>query len=254
MPWFPPMLLSSRWAFGDLLGAATFPESAPIPEVPGGPFERLHVSARELGVNVLDLRGLPRNVHYDPKEWGWFKNDIPKKNVPTRARAGRRRKWSKVTGIMLHTTAVDMGPKRFLGVPVHDGIAEDATIILCHPHDIRMPHGNGANSFTAGVEISGHSDCTDLQAEAAKILVRYIYEDVQDHHQHAMVMMGHIQSHRRKVRDPGAEVWRKVALPMMTMLHLEEGPVIGRGHRIPSKWKEGGVPVSVDEVITKPLA
>ena len=96
---------------------------------------------------MLDLRGMDRRRHYDPKVWGYFRDNEPKVNKPIRGRAHGRLPWKKRTGILLHTTAVErMGARRFLGTPCHQGIAHDATI----------PHLNGPMSVGARIRVMGH--------------------------------------------------------------------------------------------------
>jgi N-acetyl-anhydromuramyl-L-alanine amidase AmpD len=139
-----------------------------------------------------------------------------------------------------------MGPRRFLGCPCHAAIADDATIVLCHPCDAYVWHGHAANRFAVGVEISSADGLiTDLQAAAAQALIRYIVDDLREHRGPAapIVAMAHRQSHKSRVNDPGPYIWQDVAEPMMDELALPLGPVVGSGAAIPDRWLirlEGG--------------
>jgi len=182
---------------------------------------------------------MSRTVHYDPKKWGWFRDDSPKRNIPKRGRARGRLPWEKRTALMLHQTACRMGPHRFLGTPCHCGVADDGTIVLCHPSDAYVWHGDTANRFAVGLEISTpDGQITDLQAAAARLLARYCIEDIREHRGPiaSIVVMGHCQSQGRKPNDPGPYIWQRVAIPVMDRFSLDVGPVVGNGIRIPARW------------------
>jgi hypothetical protein len=205
-------------------------------ETLGTPIDRMHEALDNLGLHLLDLRGRSRTIHYDPHEWGYFRDDHPKKNIPKRGRAHGVLPWQKRTAIMLHITAAKMGPRRFIGTPCHAAVADDATVVLCHPNDAYVYHGHAANRFAVGVEISSKAgQITEMQAKAARLLVRYIVEDLRAHRGEGapIAMMAHRQSHWSRPRDPGSVVWQQVALPMMAALLLVEGPVVGSGRPIP---------------------
>jgi len=229
---------------GDLLRPYT--RSSPHPE-PGDvatedALDRLMESAAEHDINVLDLRGYSRMQHYPPERWGYFRDDEPKKNVPSRGRAHGTLPWQKRTAIMLHITAVRMGPRRFLGTPCHCAVADDATIVLCHPSNAYVYHGHAANRFSVGVEISSVAgQITMKQTKAARLVVRYIAEDLREHRgaEANVAIMAHRQSHKLKPNDPGAVVWQQVAVPMAEAIDLVPGPVVGSGKPIPPEWAKG---------------
>jgi hypothetical protein len=227
----------AAWPDLDRLLRPTDPAPAPAP--PSTPYDRLCIEASRLGIYVLDLRGMSRTVHYETGKWGWFRDDNPKRNIPKRGRARGTLPWKKRTAIMLHRTGVSMGPRRFLGCPCHCGVANDATIVLCHPHDAYVMHGHHANRFSVGVEISSKDGrITELQRAATAILVRYIVEDLREHRgaMAPIVTMGHCQSHESRPDDPGAYIWQQVAIPAMDLHGMDVGPVVGSGIQIPHRW------------------
>lgn len=78
----------------------------------------------------------------------------------SRGKSKGSRPWSKITGMTLHQTAVNItDPERCLNVPVHACVmdggpdGEDATIILLHDPTDYMYHGNGFNRRDIGIEV-----------------------------------------------------------------------------------------------------
>ena len=203
--------------------------------------ERLQESARELGVRVYDFRGMNRLEHYPTKTWGWFRDDEPKRNIPKRGRARGRRKWKNVTAIMLHRTAVEeMRPHRFLGTPCHGAVANDASIVLCHPHDAYVMHGHNSNKFSVGIELAdADGELDEMQVAASLILVRYVYEDLLAHRDRDVVVMAHRQSRDDRTEDCGWRIFQQVGVPAMNELGMRLGPVVGSGTELPEKWLLG---------------
>ena len=182
----PDPMTTARWlidwvergTWRDLPRVLVPTDSAPSSPmvVHDGPFRdlamaRLEESAKDLGVKIYDFRGMDRLIHYPTNPWGYFRG---KGNIPKRGRARGRRKWKNVTAIMLHRTAVEeMGPHRFLGTPCHAAVANDASIVLCHPNDALVFHGHRANRFSIGLELSdADGELSEKQTAAALILVR----------------------------------------------------------------------------------
>ncbi len=231
-----------RGTWRDLPGVLLPSDPAPMPE--RGRFtamERLEESARELGVVIYDFRGMDRLIHYPTKVWGYFRDKTRGKNIPKRGRARGRRKWKNCTAVMLHRTDVEeMGPHRFLGTPCHDAVANDASIVLCHPHDAYIMGGHTANSFAVHLELSdADGELLELQVAAALILVRYVHEDLLAHRDRDVVMMAHRQSHKSRTGDPGARIFQQVGVPAMNELGMRLGPVVGSGTQLPDEWLLG---------------
>ena len=217
------------------------------------PHDELLRVANGLGVRVLDLRSMSRTEHYPPRDhciqdghdfgkWGWFRDDDKKKNLPVRAKPRGVIPWEKLTGILLHTTDVDMTGPRFLGTPVQTGIDRDGNIILCHPVNAKLWHAHKANSFTCGIEVSGKKGAiTEKQIEPLRALIRYIHDERQDHHQDHhkgdMVMMAHRQSHKSRTNDPGRAIWQAGAEWAREEFGMRIGPVVGSGKPIPPEWR-----------------
>jgi hypothetical protein len=228
------MSFSWRWAWRDLPHALVPSDPAPKPEVVWDrTIADLHARAHAIGVDVLDLRGEPRTRHVEPRIWGWFRDDDPRRNIPSRGRARGTLPWRKRTALMLHRTGVEMGSRRFLGCPCHAAIAHDGTIVLCHPLDAYVWHGHAANRFSVGVEISSQDGAiTDEQTAASLLLCRTIVAEMTRHNR-LPAIMAHRQSHRFRVNDPGHEIWERVAHPLIADYGLEIGPVVGSGRPLP---------------------
>lgn len=227
---------SIRWSVRDLASMLRPSDPQPIAPPWSTPETRLKLIAEDERVRVVDLRGMDRMIHYAPADWGWFRRGTRKKNVPKRGRARGVLPWKKRTAIMLHTCAVDMRAPRFLGCPCHDGISQDGAIVLCHPHNARVFHGHSANGFSIGVEISGKRTIADKQIKSARILLRYIVEDRQEHHEGQMAIVAHCMSHRSRINDPDAQIWRELGVWAIDVLGLKLGPVVGSGRPIPEAW------------------
>lgn len=227
---------SIRWAVRDIPRMLRPTDPQPKPPPWSTAETRLKVTADEARVRIVDLRGHDRLIHYNRDDWGWFRGGTSKRNIPKRGRARGVLPWKNRTAIMLHTCAVDMRAPRFLGCPCHDGISQDGAIVLCHPHNAYLHHGHSANRFSIGVEISGTRTITDKQIKAARILLSYIVDERQEHHEGQMAICGHRQSHRSRVNDPDAQIWRELGVWAIDVLGLKLGPVVGSGRPIPEAW------------------
>lgn len=227
---------SIRWVLRDIPRMLRSTDPQPLPPPWSTAETKLKLAAEDERVRVVDLRGMDRMIHYDPEDWGWFRGGTRKKNVPRRGRARGTLPWEKRTAIMLHTCAVDMRSPRFLGCPCHDGISQDGAIVLCHPHNALVYHGHSANRFSIGVEISGKRTITDKQIKSARILLRFITEERQEHHEGQMAIVAHRMSHRSRVNDPDAQIWRELGVWAIDVLGLKLGPTVGSGRTIPIDW------------------
>lgn len=228
------LLNLGRWSLLDLPRLLRPTDPAPKPESTTLPLVRLKRLADEHGLEVYDFRGFDRTAHYDPREWGWFRDEDPKRNLPARGRARGRRAWESITAVMLHRTGVDMGPHRFLGTPCHDAVARDGSIVLCHPHDAYLPHGHRANRFSVGLEVSSADGrITGRQGVAADILLEYVIDDLLEHRPGVPDLMPHRFSHRSRKVDPGRRIWNRVAVPLILERSLGLGPVVGSGRPLP---------------------
>lgn len=180
------------------------------------------------------------------------------------------RKWSQITGICLHQTAVDFGtnPKRLLNVPVHGATLKDGHIILLHDPKDYMWHAHSLNKTTIGIEVSCRAaglleeaktfwrskrekeqgktyeqlvkEATDIQLAATKELCRYYIEMAKKNGGEIKYIQSHRQGHSSRVSDPGERIWKEVAIPIMKEFNLTTGPYrgykIGSGNSLPIEW------------------
>jgi len=135
-------MFGSRWDFTEyLIGFwAQFKAAQESIEPPPKKADELDEGAPEFSVHWIDWR--------------------KRKKTKSRGRSKGSRPWSKVTGITLHQTAVNItDPERCLNVPVHSCVmdggpnGEDATIILLHDPTDYMYHANGFNRRDIGIEV-----------------------------------------------------------------------------------------------------
>jgi hypothetical protein len=73
----------------------------------------------------------------------------------------RYRSWAKVDGVTMHQTAREKGeiPASGYGIAVHFGVTRKGRILHLNPIDWNLPHGNGLNGRTIGIEIATRRLC-----------------------------------------------------------------------------------------------
>lgn len=202
-----------------------------------------------------------------------FTDFTNKKKTKKRGESKGNRDWSQITTIMLHQTAVVFSSaERMLNVPSHSGVLSDGEIVLLHTPTDYMWHGNSANKFSIGIEIScraagveGNPDtfwmrsserekgipfeklvheASDIQLAASRELCRYYIELVEKNGGKIEYMMPHRSAHKSRVSDPGSRIWQNVALPIMEEFGLKLHKVVGSGNPVPEAWDpdQKGVP------------
>lgn len=140
-------------------------------------------------------------------------------------------------------------------------VGEESEALLLHDLDFRMAHGHGWNRRSVGFEFEGFfagvheldrgrhrrfwcpkSDRgrkpmipTERQLEAGRAACRYTIARVAEMGGQIRYVAAHRQSYRVKTSDPGALIWKGVAIPILEECGLEIGPVIG-GRDIPEDW------------------
>jgi hypothetical protein len=170
-----------------------------------------------------------------------------------------RRPWSRIEGVTLHQTGVRLAsaPKRWDTVHAHAGITEDGTAILINDPSIVVPHGNGLNGFTIGIEISGNfrgieekpgthwkgggeaTSLADAQKAALEELYAWLTAEFERHGAAWRFVHAHRQASGTREADPGSKVWREIALPWMQRLGATDGGPefrLGHGRTIPRQW------------------
>lgn len=213
----------------------TQPERVPEVPEPLTPLERLEAEAAELGVEVHDFRGWPRDKEYDWREWGWPPNK-------KRGRSRGKRSWDQVTAICLHTYGVSgVSWKRYLGVPAHGGVDTDGHIVLCHDQTEYLWHGNAANRFSTGIEIAGVSGFDNpRQVKSARALMRYYSAEQRRNRTEAcpagdrVAVMGHSMAEKGKPLCPGLEIWEALGQWSIQEGLCVMGPVVGTGSPLPA--------------------
>lgn len=224
----------------DLLDVGRHDPSERVPAIaePVTSLERLHATP---GVIVSrDFRDAgagatwDRVREYDPKVYGYPRNK-------QRGQARGVLPWSSVSTVVLHTAGtVGMHPDRWLGVPCHAAVADDATVVLCHELNSYLWSAHAANRFSCSLEVAGNRTITEGQIPVARALLRYMAEELRrrrpagpDGEPLPVYVAPHRFYHRSRVQDCGALIWEAVGVWGMQELGLLLGPVLGSGKPLP---------------------
>lgn len=223
----------------------------PLPEIerdpstpaPTTPLERLEAALAACGSSVsFDFRdageGRPwdRDKVYPWREYGWPGNK-------SRAATKGTRRWSRVDTICLHTAGTKgMGPKRWLGVPCHNAVADDATVVLCHRSLALLWAAHDLNRRSISMEIAGDRDIAEALIEPSRALLRYNVEDARAHREPGapIYLSPHTHGHYSRMEDCGKWIWREVGEWGLDTLGLQVGKPIGRGRPFSDEWWSPG--------------
>jgi len=152
------------------------------------------------------------------------------------------RPWSQITGVTLHQMACipTDTPKRMATLNAHIAVLRKGTIVECNDLVDFIWHAQGLSHSTIGIEFSGHGDLTPKQRGAAAVLFSYLRRRFRDAGQQWTRVHAHRQSAESRAGDPGAEIWRDVALPWIDALGASDGGPgwsTGTGRPIPDDWR-----------------
>lgn len=174
------------------------------------------------------------------------------------------RTWSKVTAIVLHQTATQLGekPARWRTVPIHFGITRAGKIIQLYDLTEICNHAGNFNRWTVGIEIDGWfagvegrpetlwqprppapkrtpMNFPTVQSDAAKACVKRIIDTVAANGGKITHIHPHRQSSSERQSDPGSMIWETVGLWAQKQFSLSDGGKdykIGDGRKIPEDW------------------
>jgi hypothetical protein len=176
---------------------------------------------------------------------------------PAAARHTRKRDPSGVYAAVLHQMGFSRGsdPTRYLGVTAHYAVLPDGTVLQLHPHSTRLPHGNGLNTGSVGIEFAGNFPSvrggwwypegyegdpryenlpTPEQLEAGRALLRMLRDKYGFTH-----VLAHRQSSATRGNDPGPHVWGAVGEWAKANLGMSDGGpefAVGNGNPIDERW------------------
>jgi hypothetical protein len=205
------------------------------PDAPDGPLSIIE------GVEVWDYRGkakLPKNARPD---WG--------------------NRWPKISGLVLHRTSCVLGekPERYFPVNCHIGVTLGGRIVLSHPWDLHIWHGDYPSRWTIGIEFDGNPtgygdyfwkpgggphDITDEQVKAGWVLLKLLTDEFEKQGRPLKYIYAHRQSSDQRECDPGNVCWEKIAIPWMEKTGAVpgdigwQGSIFGDGYRISKHWDE----------------
>lgn len=176
------------------------------------------------------------------------------------------RAWSKITAVVLHQTATNLGekPSRWHSVPIHFCITRAGYIIQLYDLTEVCNHANGLNQRSVGIEIDGWyagiegqpktlwqpeglttprqpMNLPAVQADAAKAAVQYIMNTVAANGGNVTHIHPHRQSSKDRQSDPGSLIWGTVGLWAQSSLGLSDGGAaftVGNGRPIPEAWDD----------------
>lgn len=164
---------------------------------------------------------------YNPAVYGYPKNK-------QRGQARGVIAWEKITTIVLHTSGVNgLHPDRWLGVPTHVAIANDATVVLCHELNAYLWASHAANRYSCSLEIAGNQTITDAQVDSGRAALRYMVEELRARRVGPVYVAPHRFSHKSRPNDCGPAIWEKLGEWSMDALELQLGPVVGSGRPLP---------------------
>ena len=174
------------------------------------------------------------------------------------------RTWSKVTAIVLHQTATQLGekPARWRTVPIHFGVTRAGKTIQLYDLTEVCNHAGNFNRWTVGIEIDGWfagvegrpetlwqpkspaakrtpMNLPAAQADAAKACVKRITDTVAANGGKIKHIHPHRQSSIERQSDPGSLIWQTVGLWAQQKLNLSDGGKsykIDDGRTIPEAW------------------
>lgn len=202
-----------------------------IAAVPTSAMERLHATP---GVIVSrDFRAAGRGQKWDrvreypTKVHGWPANK-------QRGQARGELKWESITTIVIHTAGVSgMHPDRWLGVPTHVAVANDATVVLCHELNTYLWAAHAANRYSCSLEIAGNKTISEAQVVSGRAALRYMVDELRSRRPGPVHVAPHRFSHKSRAQDCGAEIWEALGEWAMSTLGCELGPVVGSGRGLP---------------------
>lgn len=174
------------------------------------------------------------------------------------------RTWSKVTAIVLHQTATQLGekPERWRTVPIHFGITRAGKTIQLYDLTEVCNHAGNFNRWTVGIEIDGWyagvegrpetlwqpkppapkrtpMNLSTAQVDAAKACVKRIVATVAANGGQITHIHPHRQSSGDRQSDPGSLIWQTVGLWAQQQLNLSDGGKdykLDTGRTIPEAW------------------
>lgn len=165
-----------------------------------------------------------------------------------------RRPWVQITGITLHQCAVDFGhepPARWNTLSAHVGVSCEGNVLWVHEFEHVIAHGNELNRPEIGIEFEGlfagilaqpggrTQHLTPKQIRAGHEAIRWILAVCANHGSILRFLHAHRQTAQTRRGDPGEEIWRLIALPMIDELGLTDGGPqfkIDNGRTIPAAW------------------
>jgi hypothetical protein len=182
-------------------------------------------------------------------------HDIRVSHFHPKLYAGQR-KLSLIDSIVVHQTGCKMpdDPDRWYKLNAHIGINEYGDLILVNGFTDYIKHAQGLSYRSIGIEIEGNyrglmdnpntiwpkgaePDCLysgHFEKIIDEICGMLDYQKIKIKH-----VFAHRQSYKFREADPGEEIWREFARPLMERLGADFGGpdfYVGTGKPIPREW------------------
>jgi hypothetical protein len=218
----------------DVLAGTSEVDTEHVPVVAAVPTSAIEQLRSTSGVVVSrDFRAAGRGQkfdrvrEYDPKVHGYPRNK-------QRGQARGVLKWESIATIVIHTAGVSgMHPDRWLGVPTHVAVANDASVVLCHELNAYLWAAHAANRYSCSLEIAGNKTISEAQVVSGRAALRYMVNELRSRRPGPVHVAPHRFSHKSRAQDCGAEIWAALGEWAMQMLGCELGPVVGSGQGLP---------------------
>jgi hypothetical protein len=202
----------------------------------GNPLARLHAAttvSRDFRTSGKG-QAWDRVKVYPAKPYGYPRNK-------QRGQSRGVREWSSIDKVVLHTAGVDgLHPDRWLGVPTHGAVADDATVVLCHELTAYLYAAHELNRRSVSIEVAGNRTISAEQVEPGRALIRYYVEQLREHHDRPLYLSPHRHGHSSRGNDCDAAIWRELGEWAIDTLGLQLGEPVGSGRPIPASWWSPG--------------
>ena len=180
------------------------------------------------------------------------------------------RSWKSVDAIVLHQTAYLMDSvAAWRTLRAHVGVPRDMNAFyVVNPLNGLMWHANSFNGRSVGIEVSGNfcgmkgnrrtwwrpqtgfsehrhgpHELSEQQAEATRMAIRHICDEVARHGGAITHIFAHRQASKDRISDPGEEIWGQCGEWARRELGLSSGPSgyhVGSGYPLPAAWGVDG--------------
>lgn len=187
-----------------------------------------------------------------------FEPDVDLTDVSPTEKRKRIRKWSDITGIVLHQTGIhNFGEKAWKKVTAHLGVHSDGRVFHIHPLPAYIYSSHGFNRDTVAIEVAGNflgdenkpnsywkkgggpSELTEDMVTGIRRAIQWVVSEVDAHGGEVTHIFAHRQASDGRPLCPGAAIWKGGGVWAQEELGLSDGGpnyTRGDGLTIPDYW------------------